>query len=1035
MICAIVATSMRFRWIVVAAAMILMIAGLTQLYHMPVDVFPEFAPPLVEIQTPSAGLFPEEVELLVTVPLEEAMAGLPRLHVMRSKSVAQLSSIMLEFERGTDLTQARQLVQERVAIVLPTLPTWASPPFMLPPLSASRRVMMIGLSSKTMSLNDLSMTAYWKIDERLLRVPGVANVAIWGERLKMLTVQADPKHLAANKVTLDDVMETTADALDVGLLKYSSGAHIGTGGWIDTPNQRLSIRHVLPIVTPADLAKVTVKGERATRLTLGEVADVKEDHQPLIGDAIVNGSPGLLLVVEKFPWGNTLEITRGIEEALETLKPGLPDVDIDAHIFRPATFIDQAIDNLSWALLSGCILVIVVLIAFLYEWRVALISLVAIPLSLVTAVLVLYLQGATMNTMVLAGLVIALGAVVDDAIIDVENIVRRIREQRLAGSTRSTASMILEASLEVRSPIIYATLIIVLAVVPVFFMSGLAGAFFQPLAVSYAIALLASMLVALTVMPALCLMLLDRVALERRRSPLADWLRRRYEATLTRIVDRPGPAYLAVGLFTLAGIIAWPHLGQELLPEFKERDFLMHWVTTPGTSLPEMQRITTRVSNEIRSIPGVSHTGAHIGQALIMEEIAGSNFAENWISVDQSADFDEALERVEAVAHNYPGLYRNVQTYLSERVEEVLAGAPEEIVVRIYGQDLDVLKAKAEEIKAALSDIEGIEDLHVDLQEKVPQIEIETDLAAAKRYGIKPGDVRRAAATLIAGTEVADVFKDGRAYDVNVWGTPNTRQNAASVSELLIDTPDGGQVKLADVAKVSLKPSPNIITRENFKRRIDVGANASGRDLASVVADVKERLAKIEFPLEYNAELLGEYTERQAAERQVLIYSIAAGIGILLLLQVVFASWRLAILAFITLPSALVGGVLATWLSDGNVSIGSLVGFLAVFGIAARNVILLIHHCQHLEKHEGETFGLKMVVRGAKERLAPILMTAATAGLGLVPLVIIGDVPGQEIVLPTAIVILGGLVTSTLLTLFVVPSLYLRFGRPEFASS
>ena len=436
-----------------------------------------------------------------------------------------------------------------------------------------------------------------------------------------------------------------------------------------------------------------------------------------------------------------------------------------------------------------------------------------------------------------------------------------------------------------------------------------------------------------------------------------------------------------------------------------------------------------------RSIPGVSHTGAHIGQALIMEEIAGSNFAENWISVDQSADFDEALERVEAVAHNYPGLYRNVQTYLSERVEEVLAGAPEEIVVRIYGQDLDVLKAKAEEIKAALSDIEGIEDLHVDLQEKVPQIEIETDLAAAQRYGIKPGDVRRAAATLIAGTEVADVFKDGRAYDVNVWGTPNTRQNAASVSELLIDTPDGGQVKLADVAKVSLKPSPNIITRENFKRRIDVGANASGRDLASVVADVKERLAKIEFPLEYNAELLGEYTERQAAERQVLIYSIAAGIGILLLLQVVFASWRLAILAFITLPSALVGGVLATWLSDGNVSIGSLVGFLAVFGIAARNVILLIHHCQHLEKHEGETFGLKMVVRGAKERLAPILMTAATAGLGLVPLVIIGDVPGQEIVLPTAIVILGGLVTSTLLTLFVVPSLYLRFGRPEFASS
>jgi len=1031
MIRAIIAASMRFRWIVVATALSLMVAGLTQLYHMPVDVFPEFAPPLVEIQTPSSGLFPEEVEALVTVPLEQAMAGLPRLHVMRSKSVAQLSSIMLEFERGTNLTEARQLVQERIALVLPTLPTWAAPPVMLPPLSASRRVMMIGLSSDTMSLRDLSMTAYWKIDERLLRVPGVANIAIWGERLKMLQVQVDPERLRDKNVTLDDVMETTADALDVGLLKYSSGAHIGTGGWIDTPNQRLGVRNVLPIITPADLARVRVKNNKD--LTLGDVAEVKEDHQPLIGDAIVNGHPGLLLVVEKFPWGNTLEITRGIDEALQALKPGLPDVTIDAHIFRPAVFIETAIHNLSWALLTGCILVIVVLFAFLYEWRVAFISLVAIPLSLVTAVLVLYLQGATMNTMVLAGLVIALGAVVDDAIIDVENIVRRIREHRLAGETRSTASIILDASLEVRSPIIYATLIIVLAVVPVFFMTGLAGAFFQPLAVSYAVALLASMLVALTVMPALCLIMLNRVPLERRRSPLADWLRRRYEAGLTRIVRRPAAAYLTVGIITLAGIIAWPFLGQELLPEFKERDVLMHWVTTPGTSLPEMVRVTTRVANEILEIPGIKHTGAHIGQALIMEEVAGSNFGENWISVDPDADFDKAMEDVEAVAHNYPGLYRDVQTYLAERVEEVLAGAPDDIVIRIYGQDLDVLKAKADEIKDAIADVEGISDLHVDLQEKIPQIEVTTNMEAAQRYGIKPGDVRRAAATIIAGNEVGDVFYGDRAYDVQVWGTPNTRQSAASVGELLIDAPGGDHVQLKDVADITIKPSPNIITRENFRRRIDVGLNARSRDLASVVGDVKKRLAGIQFPLEYNAEILGKYAESQNAKREVLVYSLAAAIGIVLLLQVVFSSWRLAILSFVTLPSALVGGILALFLGNGIVSLGALVGFLTVFGIAARNTILLIHHCQHLEKYEGETFGSKLVLRGAKERLAPILMTAATAGLGLVPLVIVGDVPGQEIVLPTAIVILGGLVTSTLLTLFVVPSLYLRFGRPEYA--
>ena len=823
-------------------------------------------------------------------------------------------------------------------------------------------------------------------------------------------------------------METTADALDVGLLKYSAGAHIGTGGWIDTPNQRLGIRHVLPIITPADLAKVRVKNK--SDLTLGDIADVKEDHQPLIGDAIVNGHPGLLLVVEKFPWGNTLEITRGIDEALAALKPGLPDVEIDAHIFRPAVFIQTAIDNLSWALLTGCILVIAVLFAFLYEWRVAFISLVAIPLSLVTAVLVLYLQGATMNTMVLAGLVIALGAVVDDAIIDVENIVRRIREHRLAGGTRSTASIILDASLEVRSPIIYATLIIVLAVVPVFFMTGLAGAFFQPLAISYAIALLASMLVALTVMPALCLLMLNRVPLERRRSPLADWLRRRYEAGLVQIVRRPAAAYLTVGVITLAGLFAWPFLGQELLPEFKERDVLMHWVTTPGTSLPEMDRVTTKVANEILGIPGVKHTGAHIGQALIMEEVAGSNFGENWISVDPNADFDEAMEQVEAVAHNFPGLYRDVQTYLAERVEEVLAGAPDDIVIRVYGKDLDVLKAKADEIKDALTGIEGISDLHVDLQDKIPQIEVTTNLEAAERYGIKPGDVRRAAANLIAGNEVGDVFYGDRAYDVQIWGTPSTRQSAASVAELLIDTPGGGHVQLKDVADITIRPSPNVITRENFRRRIDVGLNARGRDLASVVGDVKERLAQIQFPLEYNAEILGKYAESENAKREVFIYSLAAALGILLLLQVVFASWRLAILTFVTLPSALVGGVLALFLGDGIVSLGALVGFLTVFGIAARNTILLIHHCEHLEQYEGESFGQPLVLRGAKERLAPILMTAATAGLGLVPLVIIGNVPGQEIVLPTAIVILGGLVTSTLLTLFVVPSLFLRFGRP-----
>ncbi|MDQ1743836.1 MAG: hypothetical protein QOE23_2175 [Pseudonocardiales bacterium] len=1024
-----VSASLRLRYLVVLGAVVMMVAGAAQLDNMRVDVFPEFAPPEVQIQTMCNGLSTADVEALVTVPLEQALTGVAGLDDLRSKSVPQLSAIQLIFKQGTDLLKARQLVQERLATATPNLPTWAAPPVMLPPVSATSRVVQIGMSSQTISLNDLSMIAYWTVRARLLRVPGVANVAIWGERLKMMTVQVDPAKLRARGIPLDDVMETTADSVDSGLLRFSTGSIIGTGGAIETPAQRIGIQHVLPITGPADLARITVPDAKGVRVPLSEIATVKEDHQPLAGDAVINDRPGLLLVVEKLPWGNTLAVTHDIDEAIKSLQPGLSGITFQTGIFRQANFIKTSISNLTQALLLGFALVVIILALFLFEWRVALISLLTIPLSLMAAMLVLYLRGATVNTMTLAGLVIALGAVVDDAIIDVENILRRLRQHRQAGGQRSTASIILEASLEVRNPIVYATLIIVAAAVPIFLLPGLTGSFFRPLALSYTLAILASMAVALTVTPALALIMLRKAPLHRRESPVVRVLQGGYVAVLSRIVQRPRRAYAAGLSLVVVALLVVPNLGQSLFPTFKEHDFLIHWLTAPGTSVAEEARMTERLSKDLRAVPGVRSFGSHIGQAFLGEEVAGVNFGENWISIDPKADYDQTLEEIEAVINRYPGVYRDALTYLNERIEEVLTGSKQPLVVRVYGQDLEVIRAKGEQIQHAMAAVRGVEDAHMDLEVDEPQITVEVDLAKAARYGLKPGDVRRAASTLVAGEEVGDMFRQGKAYDTVVWTTPGTRSSVTAIGQLPLDTPSGRVIQLSDVARVRVEPVPNVIERENDSRRIDVAASVTGRDLGSVAADVKASLAAIPFERGYHAEVIGEYKERQEAQTTLWRNAVLAGLMILLLLQVSFGGWRPALLILFTLPMSLVGGVLAAYLGGGILSLGSLVGFFTVFGISARNGILLINHCQHLEREEGESFGPQLVLRGARERLSPILMTSLATGLAVVPLVVLGDRPGHEIEYPLAVVILGGLITSTALNLFVVPSLYLRFGQ------
>jgi CzcA family heavy metal efflux pump len=1026
----IIGSSLKFRFLVLAFGAALVVFGTQQMRKMPVDVFPEFAPPKVEIQTEGPGMTANEVEELITIPMEDQLRGVPGVEYVRSSSVTGLSQVVLLFKLGTDLMDARQRVSERMKLAIAELPRSSGMPVMLQPLSSTSRVMKIGISSKKYDMMDLSMIAYWTIKFRLMAVPGVANIPIWGDRIKSLQVQVDPNLMRAHNVTLDEVMETTSDALDVGMLLYSSGGKARVDGLIDTPNQRLVIHTESPVLTVEQLAEVPIalKVKRPVMPRLGDVGNVVWDTWPMVGDAVINDERGLMMIVEKLPWANTLDVTRGIEEALAALRPGLPDVEIDSTIFRPATFIETSMHNLTLALIIGSVLVILILGAFLFEWRVALISVIAIPLSLVAAGMVLYLMGATINTMVLAGFVVALGSVVDDAIIDVENVARRLRQHRLAGSAKSTARIILEASLEVRPAIWQATLIIALAVTPVFFMGGLAGAFFEPLALAFILAMLASMVVALTVTPALCLILLNRAAIEKHESPLVPWLKRHYGAILSRVIQDPRATIAAAVVVLVAGLGVWPFLGASLLPEFKERDFLMHWVPAEGTSHPETFRITQAASRELRAIPGVRNFGAHIGRAIGGDEPYGINFTENWISVDPKVDYDTTRASVESAVAGYPGLYRDVQTYLKERIKEVLTGAGESIVVRIFGPDLPGLREKAEEVEHALKDIPGLIDLHAEQQIGVPQIVVRAKLEVAARYGIKPGDIRRVVNVLMSGIEVTDIHKGGKVYDVFVWTAPSARSNVNEIREFLIDTPYGGRVRLAEVADITIEPTPNKIRRENNSRRIDVHGNVRGRDLGSVADDVAARLAKIDFPIGYYPQLLGEYKERQAAKKNLLASTIVVAVAIFLILHASLRSWRLASLIFLALPAALIGGVLAAYAGDRVLSLGSLVGMITVLGIAARNGILLLQHYRHLEQVEGEPFGLGLVLRGASERLSPILMTTLCTALALLPLVARGSIPGHEIEHPMAVVILGGLVTSTLLTLFIVPFMYLKFG-------
>ena len=1022
----IIRSSLQYHFLVITLVGVLVIVGVYQLGNTPVDVLPEFSPPFVEIQTEALGLSAEEVESLITVPMEQdLLAGVAWLDYIQSRSVPSLSSVVVYFEPGTDLNQARQMVSERLAQAAVGIPHVSKPPAMIQPTSSASRFMIVGLSSDELSLIEMSVLARWTIGPRLLGVPGVANVAIWGNRDQQLQVLVDPEQLRDAGVTLEQVVETTGNALWVSPLTFLEASTPGTGGFIETPNQRLGIWHVIPISSPDELAKVPVD---RTAFALGDVAEIVEDHQPLIGDAIKNDSPNLLLVIEKLPGTNTLDVTKGVEDAIAALRPGFSSIDFDASIFRPATFIEMAIANLTQALVIAIVLVVLALSFFFYGWRTAVISLVTIPISLIVALYVVYLRGSTINAMVLAGLIVGMGSVVDNAIVDVEHIIRRLRQNRRQNSPKSADVVILEASAEVRGTLFYAVLIVVLTVMPVFFLQSVSGALFQSLASTYLLVILAAMGVALTVTPIMSLWMLSSADFEKRDSSLNSWFKGGYERILKGVVGKPGLAYVVLLVLVVSSVVAYPFLGQrQLLPSFHEPYVTVQLNGAPGTSRLEMDRIVTRAGIELRTIPGVDNVAAHVGRAVLGDEVVGINSADLWVSIAPDADYYATLNAIRETVNGYAGMEREVQTYTQQTLSLPEVRSEGIYTLRVYGTDHHVLRDEATKVQQVISGIAGVENARAMLPLEEPTVQIQVDLASAQRFGVKPGDVRRAAATLLSGLQVGSLFEEQKVFDVMVWSDPDVRRNISDIRNLLVDTPGGGHVRLGEVAEVNIAPSPMVINREAISPYVDVAFQVSGQNVNTVLGDVETAMLNHQFPLEYHAELKHDYLVQREVWQGILISGIVALIGIFLLLQSASESWRMASAAFITLIAMVAGGLFVALLVGGDSTV-PLFGLFTVLGIGVRNGIQLIKH-YHLLQNEGEAFGQELVLRGSADRFAPVVMTALTTALALLPFVIFGAVPGLEVSRPIAIVILGGLVITTLLNLFVLPALYLRFGE------
>ena len=1043
---AVIGWAIRTRLLVLAIALGIACLGVLQLRSAPVDVLPEFSPPYAEIQTEALGLSAEEVEQLITVPLEaDLLNGVEGVEVIRSKSLPGLSSIVLVFEPGRDVYRERQLIEERLAQAH-ALPHVSKPPTMLQPLSSSSRVLMIGMSSEELSSIEQSVIAHWVMRPQLLGVPGVANVSVWGMRDQQLQVLVDPERLRSHGLTLSQVVESAGNAQVVSPLTFLEASTPGTGGFIETPQQRLQVRHLIEkIADPEALGQVPVAGTGG-KLRLSDVADIVVDHQPLIGDAVVGDGPGLMLVVEKFPGADTRQVEDGVEEALDELQPGLADLETDTEMLSPGDYLDEASGNVAVALLVGGVLMLLVLLACRPGWRSIIVALVTVPLSLLSAALVLDLLGQGFNAIAFAGLAAAVAVVVDEAVVATDRVMRSLR-QLPSGAEPTRTSAIVAASVDVRRPLVYATLIVLLAIVPVAVIQGRPGEFFRPAAIAYVVGVLTAMVVALTVAPAMASYLTAQWQPKPHHPARFSRVRTGYRSALERLGrGRVVPVALAAACAVVA-LAVLPFTGTSPVPEFEDDDVLVELTGAPGTSNELMTATATALGERLRALSGVAGVGAHVGRAITGDSLTNVNSASVWVRMEEGADHERTLRTIEEAVQAVPDVQSEVVTYTAKRIRDVgalttgeseargqglnvLTGSDRQLAVRVYGQDLEVLRTEAERVRVEMAKVGGVIDARADLPEMEPTIEIEVDLEKAQAFGLTPGHVRRAEATLLHGIQVGSVFEEQKVFDVVVRGVEAVRSGVDSIGQMLIDTPLGGHVRLDQVADVRVVPSPSVIDREAVSRYVDVQASVDGRSVDAVAEDIEDRLAQMQFPLEYHTQVLTGGTGDEAGLPWVLGMVVGAAIAALLLLQSLFGGWRLAALVFVTLPLSLVGGLLSGLADGSDLSLGSMLGFLAVFSLATRYNLVLVARIRTLEAQVPGLTRREAVQQAASERLAPVTASAAVLAALAAPFMILGSGPGLEILQPMALVILGGTVSTAMMALLVLPVLYMSLAPP-----
>ncbi|MEY4386906.1 MAG: hypothetical protein RLY20_2189 [Verrucomicrobiota bacterium] len=1028
MLQALVKFSLKFRGMVVVLACVLLVYGFYVTKNAKLDVFPNFVQPQVTIQTECPGVSPEQVELLVTRPIETTVNGLGDMESLRSESIEGLSVITAVFKEGTDVFRARQMLAETLAETAGELPSTVKTPKMTPLTSSTMDLLKIGLVSDKMTPMELRTFADWTLKPRLLSVPGVAKCSTFGGEVRQLQVQVLPEQLRARGLALIDVLTAAK----------SSTAVMGAG-FVETANQRITIQTEGQSLTPEQLGEVVVTHKDGVSVRLKDVAQIVEGAQPKFGDTVIQGRWGVLMTMSSQYGANTMEVTKSLEAALADLQPVFDQAGIKIYprLHRPATFIEAALRNMKHSLAFGGVLVAVVLFLMLGSMRTACISLAAIPISLLAAVIVMEKLGITINTITLGGLVIALGEVVDDSIIDVENIFRRLRENKRLPNPRPVFSVVLGASLEVRSAVVFATFIVALVFLPVLTLTGLQGSFFAPLALSYILAIMASLLVALTLTPALAFLFFDQGVNKEQEPRLQRWLKAIYLRLLGLVANRPRTIIVAVGLLCLAALTRLPK-GGEFLPDFREGHLVVGMNAAPGTSLPEMLRLGRLISQELLKNGHIDTVEQQAGRAELGEDPWGTHRCELHIELKpMEGDEEEKMaDEVRAVLGKFPGIEFEVMTFLGDRIGETISGETAPVVVNVFGEDLDLLDAKAAEVAAVLKKVSGNADVKLKSPPGGPRMVVRLRPERLTQFGYRPVDVMEAVQTAYQGTVVAQTHRANQVADVAVILNERERQDPESVGQLLVRS-DGGQLlPLCELADVFSSSGRFSIMHEGARRRQTVTCGTSGRDVASFVEEAKKQVAaKVNFPAGTYPVFSGAAQAKEKAQRELLLHSAIAAVGILMLLTVVFRSWQNLLLLLVNVPFALVGGVLAVWgvglfdAESGTLTIGSLVGFVTLFGITTRNSIMMISHYEHLVTEEGMTWGAEAAMRGASERLMPILMTATVTGVGLLPLAMGSGEAGREIEGPMAIVILGGLITSTALNLLVLPTLALRFGK------